>query len=100
MTRFILHVNRRSQAWTHFEALNATELLESMQSELKKLGFEACRWEFGNETTWVFRIHHSGHAPEQWSFAIQLLSIGYNFVNHQEREKCHVGESAFLEMFV
>lgn len=41
---------------------------------------------------------HSGHAPHQWSVAVKLLSMGFNFLNNDEREKCHEGETASMEL--
>lgn len=101
MPRFLLHVNRVSPAWTQFEAHKVNELPASIREELEKLGFERDRFQFGDDdTVWVSKLHHSGHAPRQWSFAVKLLGLGYNFLNHNEREKCYAGETSLLELLV
>ena len=44
--------------------------------------------------------HHRGHAPYQWQLAVKLMSIGYDFVNDHERDKCLEGETSLMEMKV
>mmetsp|Transcript_53390 Transcript_53390/g.129886 ORF Transcript_53390/g.129886 Transcript_53390/m.129886 type:complete len:125 (+) Transcript_53390:2657-3031(+) len=100
MTRFILDVNRRSPAWTNFEARNAPDLPKNIQNDLKKLEFEPDVFNDPTSKTWTCSMHHRGHAPYQWSFAVDLMAIGYNFLNDHERDQCKQGETALMELIV
>ena len=42
--------------------------------------------------------HHHGHTPYQWAFAMDLMSLGFSFLNDQERERCHKGETSIMEI--
>jgi len=101
MTRLLLHVNRKSPAWTEFEAHRVNELPVSLQDELKKLGFERRHAVHKDpEHIWVSMMHHSGHIAMVWSFVVQLVGLGYNFLDRHEREQCKEGETALMEMVV
>jgi hypothetical protein len=100
MPRFILHVNRKSPAWTEFIVHRADELPDTIREKLTKMGFEP---EIGddeeNEETYLnFSLHHRGHAPHQWNIAVELMSVGFDFLNKHERDECKQGETAIMEM--
>ena len=93
--RFILHVNRKSPAFTYFEIRRGKELPQELQDSLLKLGFET---DWGDKKMLSYSQHHHGHAPHQWSFAMDLMSLGFDFLNDQERVRCKEGETSLMQL--
>ena len=98
MTRFLLNVDRTSPAWTTFKASNANELPPLVRARLKELQFEIGSIWDGTQDAMCLHQHHHCHNKQQWDTAVQLLSIGYDFLNHEERKLCERGESSMMQM--
>ena len=93
--RFILHVNRKSPAFTYFEIRRGKELPQELQDSLLKLGFET---DWGDKKMLSYSQHHHGHVPHQWSFVMDLMSLGFDFLNDQERVRCKEGETSLMQL--
>jgi hypothetical protein len=101
MPRFILHVKRRSSAWTNFIVHRADELPDTIREKLIQKGFETGNGdgeEDENATYLEVSLHHHGHAPRQWDFAVELMSVGFDFLDTHERDQCMKGETAIMAM--
>lgn len=93
--RFILHIHRKSPAWTYFEIRRGKELPQELQDTLvNELGFKKDH----DNNMLIYLQHHHGHAPHQWSFAMGLMSLGFEFLNDQERVRCHEGETSLMRL--
>jgi len=96
--RFILHIHRKSPAWTYFEIRRGKELPQELQDTLNELGFKADSDWIGDKNMLTCSQHHHGHIPHQWSFAMELMSLGFEFLNDQERVRCHEGETSLMRL--
>ena len=94
--RFILHINRKSPAWTYYEIRRGKVLPKELQDRLHKLGFDFK--EYGDPKMMQYYQHHHGHTPYQWAFAMDLMSLGFSFLNDQERERCRKGETSIMKI--